>query len=256
MKTREIEFAVGSLAIEGISDEDPYLPSIGAGGFKNLIQFFQKFSQDTSNMVDVGANIGITAGLASKIVPDGKILAIEAGAANYQALLKNIAANDLGNVTPVLCAAGEDDGTTRMLEDSAWGHRVDDSPWPGTADSGTAIPLCRVDTLLRQHAMATADLIKIDTEGWEIEVTRGFGEAARDAVVFLEFNSWCLVGLRNVKPLDTLRELRQRFAYLYYFDDGSITRLTDRNEMHFLHRNLVVNKCCEDLIAANRELSW
>lgn len=44
-----------------------------------------------------------------------------------------------------------------MLENSAWGHRVDGNPCSGSSNVGTTFPLSRVDTLLRRHAMATAD---------------------------------------------------------------------------------------------------
>ena len=69
-------------------------------------------------MVDVGANIGVTSLIMSQVVPDGTVVAIEAGRRNFALLTDNLRANGCANVVPVFAAASRERGTVEFSENT------------------------------------------------------------------------------------------------------------------------------------------
>ena len=113
--------------------------------------------------VDVGANIGYYAlMLADQIGPGSQVICIEPEPENLVELRRNIEANHLTNVTVLAAAAGAEDGHAELLR----------------GINGQVVPLghgeIRVRTLaLDSLADGAIGFIKIDVEGYELEVLRG-----------------------------------------------------------------------------------
>jgi len=123
---------------------------------------------------DVGANVGLYAGKFSDIAgPSGKVFAYEPSPANLQRLNEAVASR--ANVIVVPLALGRRDGVAAFEQGSdrlgATSRIVDD----GKGDPGGRIEI-RVasgDQLVSSGVVAIPNAIKIDTEGFELDVLLG-----------------------------------------------------------------------------------
>ncbi len=134
---------------------------------------------------DVGANIGTVSIPVAKRRPKARLFAFEAQEAIHRLLQRNVALNDLPNVTTFAWALGERDGTIDFPAP------VLGSPTNFAAigrDAQTAatatVPMHRLDSL----DLPPPDLVKIDVEGFDLEVVQGGLEVLRrhQPVVFYE----------------------------------------------------------------------
>jgi FkbM family methyltransferase len=141
----------------------------------NLTEFIQRSigSQSHRTFIDVGANVGYFTLLASRLLPHGRVIAIEAFPSIYEKLLKNISINNCSNVRTVPFAVTE---TTQQL---SMFHAGQDNEAATTSVVGTfsSAPI-RVDgkslaDLLTASEISSVRLIKIDVEGAEYSVVRG-----------------------------------------------------------------------------------
>ena len=115
--------------------------------------------------VDVGANIGwLTLTMADAVQSSGMVWAFEPSDWTFARLKKNIELNTFENITAVRAAVGESDGSVEIM--LPCGYRLDGS------DTATKqhVDLVSLDTLLQGR---TIDLLKIDTDGSELEVILG-----------------------------------------------------------------------------------
>jgi FkbM family methyltransferase len=119
---------------------------------------------------DVGANIGFFSLIASRLVREtGQIHAFEPMDANRERLIKNLAINGCTNVTVHDCALAADSGDAVL-------HKHGSSlMWTLVAErgqpEGITVRCATVDELAQ--GMDEPDLMKVDTEGNELEVLRG-----------------------------------------------------------------------------------
>jgi FkbM family methyltransferase len=127
--------------------------------------------------VDVGANIGYNALLAAQLVgPEGHVYALEPSTETHESLLENLELNGARNVTALRVAAGAADGEV-LLHDRPEGQSVRssvgeiDESLP--AESLVSVPVQTVASLIHPSDAARLRLVKIDVEGFELEVLRG-----------------------------------------------------------------------------------
>ena len=119
-------------------------------------------------IVDVGANIGITVALAAAIVPDARILAIEPSERTFAALQATIVANNLQERVIAVRALASSRQQILSFSD----HSVS-ALSAVTRSGGTAMSATTVDALAAEHGFDAVDFVKIDTEGHDHEVLRG-----------------------------------------------------------------------------------
>lgn len=128
--------------------------------------------------VDVGANIGQLTLIGAKKVSDGQIVSIEPHPQIFKFLNKNIKLNRFKNVKTHNFAIGDKDGAMRFSD-----IRSDDQNFI-TNEGPVSVKVRRLDTLLPG---AKIDLLKIDTEGYELFVLRGAEEILSETkVIFFE----------------------------------------------------------------------
>ena len=107
------------------------------------------------------------------------------------------------------------------------------------------------------RALARVDLIKIDVEGFEIDVLEGARDtiAADRPYVAIEFNSFTMIAFRNLNPRTLLEKLTREFPYVYHRKDGALARLsTAAEQFRFLRDNLIDHGCVDDLLCSWLEI--
>jgi len=156
------------------------------------------------SVLDVGANIGLYSALFSKCVgPQGKVTALEPVPDLYQALLRTLQLNHLANVEAYAYAAGAEEGTVDLALDAFNSGNNWITPSSGRNGAITA-PVRRIDSLNLDRA---PDFIKIDVQGWEVEVLRGLsGLLASNPAPAI----FCEISLASLKAAgSSARELGQ-----------------------------------------------
>jgi len=158
----------------------------GLAEFEDM-SFLLHCLQPNDLFVDVGANVGSYAVLASKSVGATSI-AIEALPTTYNKLMRNIRANDiLARVEALNCALGEKNGEIYFTSDlDTMNHAVSESGKEG--EDVCIVPVRTLDDVL---AGRVPRLIKIDVEGYETPVIEGAKHTLNSPdqeVVIMELN--------------------------------------------------------------------
>lgn len=120
-------------------------------------------------VADVGAYIGLYTCMAAAIVGDsGKVLAFEPDPINHERLLNNVIINDFKNVSIVQCALAEVPGNAKLYIK----HHGTVSSLAGEGKC-VNVSVDTLDSIVSQMEIKKMDLIKIDVEGFEMQVLRG-----------------------------------------------------------------------------------
>jgi len=166
---------------------------------------------------DVGSNIGVFAVMQGKQTAPGKVYAFEPSPTTYSRLQRNLALNDLKNVEALPYALGDEIATLTFIDAPiSLNSRLADGPTTGPTVDVTATTLDAVAAAKNVHRI---DVMKIDTEGHELQVLRGGPSAlsiTRRLVVELHHAS-------DEAPITTLLEaagfaLVHRLAELRFFE--------------------------------------
>jgi FkbM family methyltransferase len=153
--------------------------------------FIEALLQPGQVFVDVGASLGLYTVLgANRVGQSGRVVAVEAAAAAFAQLQRNIRLNGLNMVHAIHAAAAETDGRTRLYCDP-------DPDRNTTLPSGVSTPRAyedvaarSIDSLLEELGCDHVDVIKIDVEGAEELVLRGASDGLRDRpTVLFECNT-------------------------------------------------------------------
>ena len=139
--------------------------------------------------IDVGANIGLYALKASRLVgPTGRVLALEPGVEAYGHLTANLALNDFGWAEAMKGAASDRAGEAVLHhvplgnDPQAFSLIANDR-----AQVGETVETLTLDILIARCDLTRVDLIKIDVEGAEPMVVagaRGMLARFKPAVIF------------------------------------------------------------------------
>jgi len=143
-------------------------------GFDVCLDFERRvLSGRIETIFDVGANIGQTAQLFADCFPGSRIFCFEPVASTYRQL-SALTGRRL-NIRCIHAALGASDETGRLYHqtDSQWNslaENVDPLKKTGTHEDVTVTTL---DGFCAREGIAGIDLLKTDTEGFDLEVLRG-----------------------------------------------------------------------------------
>lgn len=117
---------------------------------------------------DIGANIGQFAAVFKESFPRAELYSFEPVSQTFRELEKN-----LGN-TGTKCyqlGFGSKSGPTTIYttEDSATNSLIEPGKWTGR----DTVSIMTLDQFVNQHQVGHIDLLKIDTEGFDLEVLKG-----------------------------------------------------------------------------------
>ena len=144
---------------------------------------------DNSVLWDVGANIGLHSVTAKHRRPGSTVVAFEPAPHTASRLIANANLNEV-DVHVVTAALADADGIARLSIVTRGNSGLSSlRPWPDVKYEGTILcPSVRADALVAAEIVPSPAVVKIDVEGFEAEVLRGFGELLRgptlQAIVF------------------------------------------------------------------------
>ncbi|NQY11823.1 MAG: FkbM family methyltransferase [Flavobacteriales bacterium] len=152
------------------SDSDVFEQIILDKEYQIIYDFFTKNKITVTNIIDAGANIGLTSIFLKASFPEAKIIALEPGPNTFKRLNKNFAINNLKN--------------TITLQKGLWGHKTflapdtsfrDKLDWSfsliESADKTEAsIEVISATDIIDEYKLDFIDLFKIDIEGGESSV--------------------------------------------------------------------------------------
>jgi FkbM family methyltransferase len=230
------------------SDEDFYLQALPVDGDTDLEAVFREFCQPGDDFVDVGANIGVTAVLAARVVDPGRVVAVEPVPSTFSYLQHNIASSGLAHVTCRQLAVASTPGEVSLVSRPGFGFAAyvgHAAGLAGYADHpASALPL---DQLVADEGLEHLRFVKIDVEGYELEVLRGATAVLHrcQPVVFLESNHYCLNIFHQISLVDFAAEILSIFPFVYALDFTSglsVFDLTVRGNLPaFYHESVVSN---------------
>jgi FkbM family methyltransferase len=186
-------------------------------------------------VLDVGANRGAYANRVRLLRPDAMLYAFEPHPLTFGALQIQAEAHGYTAI-PAACGAAEgraqlydypEGGSTHA---SLYAEAIRDLR--GSAASSWEVAVTTIDSFVQRGAIERIDLLKIDTEGHELDVLRGATQSLERGLVDLiqfEFNEMHVLSRVFLRDFQALLP---RYAFLRMLPDG-LVRLDMRHP--FLH---------------------
>lgn len=183
----------------------------------SLAPVIEAFLGRGSTFVDVGANVGVYTGWASRCVGDGgRVIAFEPVPATRAHLEYVVSLNSLDNVRVVPKALGDGPGTvTLWVVPNASGLSSAVAPADGSSARPVEVPMSTLDDELSTAGGSSPALVKIDVEGYEMAVLRGAVRTlgADDGPAVLFETSGDHLARAGVRFADVPRWFDERFGY-------------------------------------------
>jgi len=148
-----------------------------------------KFLKNNKPIVfDIGANIGQTVFEMHKAFPGCFIHSFEPSPATYKILKDNI--STLNNVKTYNYAIGSANGTLTLLEnrksDMSSFHQIGNDGW-GEIIKETKVKVKTIDEICKEIEIDKIDILKTDTQGFELEVFKGAENTIRKNMIGLVY---------------------------------------------------------------------
>lgn len=146
-------------------------------------------------ILDVGANIGNYSKAVLSLNPDARLYAFEPHPRTYEKLTENLRGR---NFNAINVALGESDGVLSLYDRqerdgsphaSLYRQVIEDIHKSDVIEH--KVPVIRLGAFLREHGIEAVSLLKIDTEGNELNVLRSveaYLEAGKINAIQFEFN--------------------------------------------------------------------
>lgn len=138
-------------------------------------------------ILDLGANVGLSALYFAKNWPRATVIGVEPDAENYALFVTNVSCHK--NVIPIRGAIASEPGYARIVNPKAseWAYRTE------VTASNTDLPAVSVPELLDRSGDCDPFLCKIDIEGAEDELFSSNTEwVTRFPVIMIELHDWML----------------------------------------------------------------
>ena len=188
------------------------------------LNLFSQLAERSGTIVDIGANTGLYSIISAFFNPTASIIAFEPNASNIKRLKKNIDLNHLKNIQVVEQAAGDTVGNVSFTVPE--GDVISDTSsvlpdfskatYQGTIQwKEVSVPQTSLNDFFKGYS-GKVDLVKIDVEGYEMNVFQGAGEffKAHTPVILCEI----FLDDEKKKFFSEFLSTHQYFAYLVLKD--------------------------------------
>lgn len=200
---KEIAFTKHAYKVSGEATDAYYqeLPATDLGSLINYIHARRGWLAG-STFLDIGANIGIAAIGMQDVVPEITVHCLEPSRITFDHLQNNIRTNGLVSVLhPHNIAAGPENAEVRFIDmkENLAGGRV------GGGEDSYVVQQVTIDDFVESNAIDRVRFIKIDVEGYEIDVLNGATKLIRrdNPVVMYECNP-CALAMAKIRLVDFL----------------------------------------------------
>lgn len=156
-------------------------------------------------ILDIGGNIGTTSVYFANRFPDARIFTFEPVQANFAILTKNIAPYPNVRAFPVALGARDDRLAIRTSSDPNNFGGFSFYPQGSCDKTETQVTVKAAPALLHDLGIASADLIKIDTEGSEFMILTALGKEILAKV------RWIIGELHGERDFELLAFLENNF---------------------------------------------
>jgi len=130
-------------------------------------------------ILDVGANYGLLSLMMARHAEQALIYAFEPVPATFRAFEKNIKINSAWNILSVQSAVGSEVGVVGFTDtDDPATNRMDRGP-----DARIQVPITTLDKFCEVSQINTIDFLKIDVEGFELDVLSGASQLFAEGLV-------------------------------------------------------------------------
>lgn len=180
-------------------------------GEKEFIKQLLIKSKNEDVFLDVGASYGLYSILLAKKVR--KVIAFEPELKSYRLLQKNINLNNVENLTVFMMALGSYEGklglyksTTANIGTHSFIKRKD---YP-VSTRETVVEVARGDFLVQQRNICLPSIVKIDVEGYELEVLQGLEQTLKNVrLLQVEIHPKILAEM-NIRDIDVKNFIIER----------------------------------------------
>ena len=171
---------------------------------KKFLDELTKFASLNSTFVDIGAHVGYYSIRLSKYFE--KVIAIEPSKYNCKALKVNSILNDIDNITILNIALGEKEelkefyerGSVSVVKSILQDYEVGiDNK---TIKDSLRIEICNTDKILKLNVSPISNcIVKIDTEGMELDILKGGKEFFRNhqTILLIEHHEDKIKGVKD-----------------------------------------------------------
>ena len=251
MKTKPVRILNNKFKVSGEGD---YLQEIGEEFEPDNIAILRLLCDEDSRVLDVGANIGMTALAFSQICPQGQIAAIEPVPRTFRYLQRNVTEAGARNLKIFNFALGSSAGTVLMQghpSNFACSFVADNYTIPASDHFSCEVPVKRLDDTFSELSLDRLDFMKVDVEGFELEVFAGAREILNTykPIVFLEMNHWCLNIYRRISIPEFRERLLNFFPYVYAIDGLDYLDYVDQRNVHHINYHHVLQFRFMNLVA-------
>lgn len=208
---------------------------------KEFCDLLQDYLKEGDIAVDVGANIGYMSLQLSKYVGDtGRVLSFEPNPTVFPILKRNTRKKK--NIECFELGLSEQDGCLELSVangSTATGSFISEYPVQSLFDHSKAwvekhfVNLVKGSSFLQKVDVTKIDFLKIDVEGWEINVLRGLECVIRsspDIVLFIELNLLAQI-TAGYKDDELLKCLIKMGFKIFYMNNAHV--LEEVNEFSF-----------------------
>lgn len=195
-------------------------------GLNSLIQKVSSFC-DKEIVLDIGANVGMTAIIFSDLFQ--KVIAFEPSKESFNVLNENLKNNMIENVETINYGLGNEEKILNTISPYLEATSKAIIPYLDTKDEIKDYSLEKIiikngDKALNELSEdKKIGLIKIDVEGFELEVLKGLETTLKKykPVVILEMNAICLNLFSKMSLPDFLESLDKYFPILIAYNDST-----------------------------------
>src|SRR3990167_8749910 len=184
---------------------------------KSEIFLMQRICQSGQTVIDIGANVGLYTAIAGLCVGHhGRVFSFEPEPESFYYLQKTVSANKLINTSIVQAAVASQNGKANLYTSAV--NKGDHRLYLNHDSNNTIeVETIKLDDYLAKHNIYSADVIKMDIQGYEGHAILGMENLIRSSPQLIMFMEFWPMGLLSsgTDPLNLLNRLENMGLRIY-----------------------------------------